>query len=235
MQVQCQGAAFGRPFAFHRDLTHGPVLTQVVGGSSSTSLTPLSFETIPREAIISARRKLMPLFTRGLVDNSPDKVFKQIVKDQKQHVPAVAGTPHILKDLATGKREVGRFGWKTQIATRRTYSGGAYLNEMGIPNPLFREENAPQGDTSRSRPVTQWRLSRRWHRKPGFAVGPCRRRRLASSARPMSVLGRRARGGTYIGGQQADRQYEFSHCRHGHPSPCGYEAMDRNMMASWVH
>jgi len=34
-----------------------------------------------------------------------------------------------------GRTRVARFGWKDDIATLRAFSGGAYLNEMGITNP----------------------------------------------------------------------------------------------------
>jgi CxxC motif-containing protein (DUF1111 family) len=105
-------------------------------------------EIAPAEATIVARRKSTPLFGLGLVDSVPDSAFKRIAEDQQEHAPAVAGRPHNVQDVATGKRKVGRFGWKAQIATLETFSGDAYLNEMGITNPLFPNENAPQGDGS---------------------------------------------------------------------------------------
>ena len=45
-------------------------------------------------------------------------------------------------DIATGRRRVGRFGWKAQQATLLAFSGDAYRNEMGITNDLFPEELA---------------------------------------------------------------------------------------------
>jgi CxxC motif-containing protein (DUF1111 family) len=109
---------------------------------------PCSGETVPPEADYVADRKTTPLFGLGLVDNVPDDMFKQIAKSQQKHAPAVAGTPHMVTDVASGKVKVGRFGWKAQIATLRTFSGDAYLNEMGITNLIFPKENAPQGDAS---------------------------------------------------------------------------------------
>jgi CxxC motif-containing protein (DUF1111 family) len=41
---------------------------------------------------------------------------------------------------------IGRFGWKAQQATLLSFSGDAYLNEMGITNRLFPVENAPNGN-----------------------------------------------------------------------------------------
>ncbi len=40
---------------------------------------------------------------------------------------------------------VGRFGWKGQHASLLSFSGDAYLNEMGITNRLFLEENTSLG------------------------------------------------------------------------------------------
>lgn len=40
---------------------------------------------------------------------------------------------------------IGRFGWKNQHASLESFSGDAYLNEMGITNPLFLDENTSSG------------------------------------------------------------------------------------------
>ncbi len=45
-------------------------------------------------------------------------------------------------------RAVGRFGWKCQIGTVLTFTGNAFLNEMGITTPFFPHENPPQGDSA---------------------------------------------------------------------------------------
>ncbi len=41
---------------------------------------------------------------------------------------------------------VGKFGHKAQVGSLYQFSGDAYLNEIGITNPLFPSENCPQGD-----------------------------------------------------------------------------------------
>lgn len=46
---------------------------------------------------------------------------------------------------APGATRVGRFGWKTQHASLLSFSGDAYLNEMGITTPLFPIENTSNG------------------------------------------------------------------------------------------
>jgi CxxC motif-containing protein (DUF1111 family) len=46
---------------------------------------------------------------------------------------------------APGSNRVGRFGWKNQQASLLSFSGDAYLNEIGITNKLFRVENTSLG------------------------------------------------------------------------------------------
>jgi CxxC motif-containing protein (DUF1111 family) len=49
-------------------------------------------------------------------------------------------------NVNTGLRDVGKFGWKAQVPSLLIFSGDAYLNEMGITNPIFPDENCPQGN-----------------------------------------------------------------------------------------
>ena len=40
---------------------------------------------------------------------------------------------------------LGRFGWKNQHASLKSFAADAYLNEMGITSPLFPDENTSMG------------------------------------------------------------------------------------------
>jgi CxxC motif-containing protein (DUF1111 family) len=46
---------------------------------------------------------------------------------------------------AGGAVRVGRFGWKNQNASLLSFSGDAYVNEMGVTNRLFPTENTSNG------------------------------------------------------------------------------------------
>jgi CxxC motif-containing protein (DUF1111 family) len=46
---------------------------------------------------------------------------------------------------ANSSARIGRFGWKNQHASLESFAADAYLNEMGITNPLFPEENTSSG------------------------------------------------------------------------------------------
>ena len=93
-----------------------------------------------------AQRRTTPLFGLGLVDNVPDSLLQEIAELEQEHTPDTAGRVNFVLDTASGQQRVGRFGWKCQEATLFSFSGDAYLNEMGITTPMFPVENCPQGN-----------------------------------------------------------------------------------------
>jgi CxxC motif-containing protein (DUF1111 family) len=105
-------------------------------------------EVVPPQANTVAHRRTTPLFGLGLVDNVPDAVLQQVAENEQQCTPATAGRVNVVLDAASGQQRAGRFGWKCQQATLFSFSGDAYLNEMGITTPMFPNENCPQGDCS---------------------------------------------------------------------------------------
>ncbi len=105
-------------------------------------------EVVPEGANVIAGRRTTPLFGLGLVDAVSDDTFRALALLQKLVRPAIAGKVSVVTSVATGKPSVGKFGWKAQVPSLFVFSGDAYLNEMGITNPLFPHENCPQGDCS---------------------------------------------------------------------------------------
>jgi CxxC motif-containing protein (DUF1111 family) len=103
-------------------------------------------ETIPAEANTTAGRLTQPLFGIGLVDNVPDAVLQDLAAAERELTPGTAGRVSIVTNLTTGQEDVGRFGWKAAVASVADFSGDAYLNEMGITNPLFPTESCFNGD-----------------------------------------------------------------------------------------
>ena len=103
-------------------------------------------EAAPSTATVTARRITTQLFGLGLVDAVPDEYLLGLARREAATSPTTAGTPHMVREVRTGLTRVGRFGWKAQVPTLFQFSGDAYLNEMGITNPEFPDENCPQGD-----------------------------------------------------------------------------------------
>ena len=97
---------------------------------------------IPAEANVIARRVPIPLFGAGLVDAIPDETLLALADPLDLDRDGVSGRAPIVEDLATGELRVGRFGWKSQLATLLDFGADAYLNEMGITSDLFPNEQS---------------------------------------------------------------------------------------------
>lgn len=95
---------------------------------------------IPAEANVIERRVPIPLFGAGLVEAIPDAVLLAMQDPHDADGDGISGRAALITDRATGDLRVGRFGWKSQIATLLEFSGDAYRNEMGITNDLFPTE-----------------------------------------------------------------------------------------------
>jgi CxxC motif-containing protein (DUF1111 family) len=119
-----------------------------LGGSllQERAIDPSGLEHMPREANVVVRRQSTPLFGLGLIEAIPDATILRGVRTKP--VDGVLGKASMVVDAASGRTRVGRFGWKGQQATLLSFSGDAYLNEMGITNRLFPIENAPNGNVA---------------------------------------------------------------------------------------
>lgn len=83
----------------------------------------------------------------GFVEAIADGTLISIAAKQKgqtnQEVHGLVINVPVLE--AGGRLRVGRFGWKNQHASLLSFSGDAYLNEIGITNFLVRDENTSLG------------------------------------------------------------------------------------------
>jgi CxxC motif-containing protein (DUF1111 family) len=98
--------------------------------------------TIPEEVNIISRRIPIAIFGDGLVEAIADETLLALEDPDDRNGDGISGRAARVIDVATGQRRVGRFGWKAQHATLRSFSGDAYRNEMGITNELFPTELA---------------------------------------------------------------------------------------------
>jgi CxxC motif-containing protein (DUF1111 family) len=106
---------------------------------------------MPAEANIIARRIPIPTFGAGLVEAIADETILALEDPADRDGDGISGRAAIVVDVGTGHRRVGRFGWKAQHATLRTFAADAYRNEMGITNELFPTELSPGVDPARMR------------------------------------------------------------------------------------
>jgi CxxC motif-containing protein (DUF1111 family) len=106
---------------------------------------PISGEVVPPQATLVSHRMTTPLFGLGLVEAIPDSEILRRVGGVPGNPDGIAGVANWVTNPETGGKELGRFGWKAHVSTIHVFAGDAYLNEMGITNPTFPDENLPQG------------------------------------------------------------------------------------------
>jgi CxxC motif-containing protein (DUF1111 family) len=79
----------------------------------------------------------------GFIECVSNELLTAIRDSQPADMRGLAVMVPVLE--ANGFLRVGRFGWKGQHASLESFSADAYLNEMGITNPLFPDENTAAG------------------------------------------------------------------------------------------
>ena len=99
-------------------------------------------ERVPVTETIRTTRISLNLLGDGFVEAVADQTLVELARKQcaatKDRICGQVLYVPIVE--APGVTGVGRFGWKNQQATLLSFSGDAYLNEMGITNRLFPDE-----------------------------------------------------------------------------------------------
>jgi hypothetical protein len=98
-------------------------------------------EVAPPDATIVASHQSPQLFGLGLIDNIADSDIMANAVDKGM---GIHGVPNMIEDENHVLR-VGRFGLKSQAATLRQMTANAELHELGVTNPIFPNEDLPQG------------------------------------------------------------------------------------------
>jgi hypothetical protein len=125
----------------------GGTLLQLVAINDPSGEIASCAEVLPPEANFTTNRITPGMTGYGLVEAIPDAAIAANADPDDTNGDGISGRVHWVDDPATGTTgRAGRFGWKSIIATVETFSGDATLNEMGVTNQVFGEENAPNGD-----------------------------------------------------------------------------------------
>ncbi|HYE94178.1 MAG TPA: di-heme oxidoredictase family protein, partial [Terriglobales bacterium] len=100
------------------------------------SLAP---ESIPAVANHTERRQPPPLFGLGLIAAIPEATIAANADPNDVNGDGIAGRVNHINGM------LGRFGWKAAGTTLTDFVALAMIGELGVTNPLFRMEMAPQG------------------------------------------------------------------------------------------
>ena len=99
-------------------------------------------ERVPDSETVHAQRLSLNLLGDGLVEAVADQTFIDLAAQQcrDSHRRICGQVLQVPLVEAPGQMGVGRFGWKDQHASLLSFAADAYLNEMGITNPLQPDE-----------------------------------------------------------------------------------------------
>ena len=137
---------------------------EIVPGRSlvnQRSTCPEAHETVPEDVQVRTERLTIPVLGDGFIESVSDDVILARRDLQCQasggRICGLAVAVPILE--APGQTGIGRFGWKAQHRSLLSFAADAYVNEMGITNPLQPTETA-QGHLQHH----GWPPQRRRHR-----------------------------------------------------------------------
>ena len=99
-------------------------------------------ERVPDSESVRTTRVSVNLLGDGFVEAVADRTLMDLSRNQCRSTHGkVCGFVILVPIIeAAGQAGVGRFGWKNQHASLLSFSGDAYLNEMGITTQLFPDE-----------------------------------------------------------------------------------------------
>jgi CxxC motif-containing protein (DUF1111 family) len=99
-------------------------------------------ERVPDSESVRTTRISLSLLGDGYVEAVSDRTLIDLARDQckSTHGKVCGVVIYVPIVEAPGQAGVGRFGWKNQHASLLSFSGDAYLNEMGITTQLFPDE-----------------------------------------------------------------------------------------------
>ena len=98
-------------------------------------------ERVPDSETIRTFRTSLGILGDGFVEAVDDSTLIALSNRQCRQDGKICGLIVRVPILESpGETRVGRFGWKSQHASLLSFSGDAYLNEIGITNRLFPDE-----------------------------------------------------------------------------------------------
>jgi CxxC motif-containing protein (DUF1111 family) len=128
----------------------GKKFTDHPGGSlihSQSTCPGIQSQVLETDNVRTFRRSLS-LLGLGFVEAISDKTLLDIAKAQSQmsggRINGQAAMVPVLE--APGKMQVGRFGWKDTFGSLETFSGFAYVAEIGLTTPIFPNELTSDGN-----------------------------------------------------------------------------------------
>ncbi len=94
-------------------------------------------ETALPDGIATSNRIPQPVFGVGLLEAVPASEILQLADPDDGDRDGISGRPNQVWDVVQRQEVLGRFGWKANTPNLLQQSASAYVNDMGVTNPLF--------------------------------------------------------------------------------------------------
>lgn len=95
-------------------------------------------DPLPSE-ILTSLRIPPPVFGLGFLEAVPEQTIRNLADPDDKNRDGISGRPNEVWNVSTQSMTLGRFGLKANNPDLLQQTAGAYVNDMGITNPLFPE------------------------------------------------------------------------------------------------
>lgn len=89
--------------------------------------------------VMTSLRIPPPVFGLGLLEAIPEPTIRDLADPDDNNKDGISGHPNQVWDVAQQKVVLGRFGWKANNPNLLQQTASAYVNDMGVTNPMFPE------------------------------------------------------------------------------------------------
>ncbi|AFY77202.1 putative thiol oxidoreductase [Pleurocapsa sp. PCC 7327] len=108
--------------------------------SPKTNISLPNGQPLSKEVLTSLRIP-PPVFGLGLLEAVPEETIRNLADPEDQNQDGISGRPNQVWDVSAKSTALGRFGLKANTPNLLQQTAAAYVNDMGITNPLFPEGN----------------------------------------------------------------------------------------------
>jgi CxxC motif-containing protein (DUF1111 family) len=91
--------------------------------------------------VLTSARVPPPVFGHGLLEAVPERDIIKLADPQDKDNDGISGKPNRVWDVRQKRLVLGRFGLKSNNPNLFQQNAAAYVNDMGITNPLFLEKD----------------------------------------------------------------------------------------------
>lgn len=91
----------------------------------------------PIDSVLFSLRIPQPVFGVGLLEAIPEAELLQRADPDDIDQDGISGRPNFVWDVVHQQISLGRFGWKANTPNLEQQTAAAYVNDMGVTNPLF--------------------------------------------------------------------------------------------------